>query len=213
MIPPGMAGALKEGKRQATDGLQVLAANEDHDALQRTVALLRGLGHDVIGRAVTLGEVEAQISAEQPDLAVVRVHDNDEHALDLIAEITEVAGRPVIAIVDDPPPEFVRRAAERGIFAYAQAEDAGDLQGAIEVAMQRYRETLELARQVDRLESALERRAVIERAKGILMERHGKDDTAAFGMLREQARRSNRTVVDLSRAIVDGHPLLPKRRS
>ncbi len=208
-----MAGALKEGKRQATDGLQVLAANEDHDALQRTVALLRGLGHDVIGRAVTLGEVEAQISAEQPDLAVVRVHDNDEHALELIAEITEVAGRPVIAIVDDPPPEFVRRAAERGIFAYAQAEDAGDLQGAIEVAMQRYRETLELARQVDRLESALERRAVIERAKGILMERHGKDDTAAFGMLREQARRSNRTVVDLSRAIVDGHPLLPKRRS
>ncbi|HEV2752610.1 MAG TPA: ANTAR domain-containing protein, partial [Solirubrobacteraceae bacterium] len=99
------------------------------------------------------------------------------------------------------------------IFAYAQAEDAGDLQGAIEVAMQRYRETLELARQVDRLESALERRAVIERAKGILMERHGKDDSAAFGMLREQARRSNRTVVDLSRAIVDGHPLLPKRPS
>ena len=208
-----MAGAIKEKERQATDGLHVLAANEDHDALQRTVALLRRLGHDVIGRAVTLGEVEVQISAEQPDLAVVRVHDNDEHALELIAGITQVAGRPVIAIVDDPPPEFVRRAAERGIFAYAQAEDAGNLQGAIEVAMLRYRETLELARQGDRLESALERRAVIERAKGILMERHGKDDSAAFGMLREQARRSNRTVVDLSRAIVDGHPLLPKRPS
>lgn len=208
-----MEGAIKAGGRQATEGLQVLAANEDHDALQRTVALLRELGHDVIGRAVNLGEIEAQINVEQPDLAVVLVHDNDEHALELIAEITEVADRPVIAIVDDPRPEFVRRAAERGIFAYAQSEDAEDLQGAIEVAMQRYRETLDLTRQVDRLESALERRAMIERAKGILMERHGKDDTAAFGMLREQARRSNLTVVDLSRAIVDGHPLLPRRRS
>jgi len=206
-----MEGATKERERPATQGLQVLAADEDHRTLQRTVDLLRGLGHDVIARAVTLGEVEAQISAEQPDMAVVRVHDDDEYALELIAEITEVAGRPVIAIADDPPPAFVRRAAERGIFAYAQREDAGDLQGAIEVAMQRYHETLELTRQVDRLESALERRAVIERAKGILMERHGKDDTAAFAMLREQARRSNRTVVDLSRAILDGHPLLPKR--
>jgi len=205
-----MASAIEEGERQATEGLHVLVADEDHGALQSTVELLRGLGHDVVGRAVTLGQVEAQISAEQPDMAVVRVHDDEEHALELIAGI-EVAGRPVIAIVDDPPPAFVRRAAERGIFAYAQPEDARDLQGAIEVAMRRHHETLELTRQVDRLESALERRAVIERAKGILMERHGKDETAAFAMLREQARRSNRTVIDLSRAIVDGHPLLPRR--
>ncbi|HEV2768617.1 MAG TPA: ANTAR domain-containing protein [Solirubrobacteraceae bacterium] len=206
-----MASATRGEERQATERLHVLVADEDHGALQPTVELLRGLGHDVVGRALTLGQVEAQISAEQPDMAVVRVHHDDEHALELIAEITEVAGRPVIAIVDDPPPAFVRRAAERGIFAYAQPDAAGDLQGAIEVAMQRYYETVELTRQVDRLESALERRAVIERAKGILMERHGKDDTAAFGMLREQARRSNRTVIDLSRAIIDGHPLLPKR--
>jgi len=206
-----MASAMTEEERQATGGLHVLAADEDEGALQRTVELLRVLGHDVVGRAVTLGEVGSQISAEQPDMAVVHVHDDDEHALDLIAEITEAAGRPVIAIVDDPPPAFVRRAAERGIFAYAQPEDARDLQGAIEVAMRRHHETLELTRQVDRLESALERRAVIERAKGILMERHGKDETAAFAMLREQARRSNRTVIDLSRAIVDGHPLLPRR--
>ena len=54
--------------------------------------------------------------------------------------------------------------------------------------MRRWREHHELAEQVARLETALERRALIERAKGILMERHNVDERAAFERLREHAR-------------------------
>ena len=72
------------------------------------------------------------------------------------------------------------QAAERGIFAYARQETADSIQSAIEIAMRRWREQRELTEQVERLENALERRAVIERAKGILMERHNLDDRAAF---------------------------------
>ena len=68
------------------------------------------------------------------------------------------------------------QAAERGIFAYARQQTADSIQSAIEVAMRRWREQRELTEQVERLENALERRAVIERAKGILMERHNIDD-------------------------------------
>jgi response regulator NasT len=57
----------------------------------------------------------------------------------------------------------------------------------------------------------MERRAVIERAKGILMERHGVDDRAAFQRLRDHARNGNRRVVDVATAVVDGHALLPPR--
>jgi AmiR/NasT family two-component response regulator len=53
------------------------------------------------------------------------------------------------------------------------------------------------------------RRALIERAKGILMERHSIDDVSAFALLREHSRVANRKVVDLAAAIVDGHRLLP----
>ena len=52
---------------------------------------------------------------------------------------------------------------------------------------------------------------MIERAKGILMERHGIDDKAAFGRLRDHARSSNRRVVEVAQAVVDGHALLPAR--
>jgi response regulator NasT len=69
-----------------------------------------------------------------------------------------------------------------------------------------------LHEQVEQLEGALERRAVIERAKGILMERHNIDDRAAFGLLREHARSNNRSVVDVASAVAEGHALLRRAR-
>ena len=87
---------------------------------------------------------------------------------------------------------------------------AASVQGAIEIAMRRHAETLKLGEQVDQLETALARRAVIERAKGILMERHGIDDDEAFERLRAHARSTNRKVVDVARAVGDGHALLPR---
>ncbi len=85
------------------------------------------------------------------------------------------------------------------------------MQAAIEVTIRRYREAARLNEKVAQLESALERRAVIERAKGILMERHGVDDKDAFARLRDHARAHNRRVVDVAQAVVDGHALLPAR--
>jgi hypothetical protein len=55
------------------------------------------------------------------------------------------------------------------------------------------------------LEGAFGRRAVTERAKGILTERHSIDEPAAFEMLREHARSTNRKLVDVASAVVDGH--------
>ena len=212
MIPTLMAIATTgdEGRR-ITNGLVILAADEEQSALGRICAQLRWLGHEVTGRAVSLGAVAEEVAGEQPDLAIVAVRASDDHALALISEITEVAGRPVIALLDEVDPGFVREAAERGIFAYTESDAPESLQGAIEVAMQRFREARALGEQVDRLETALERRALIERAKGILMERHGIDDARAFRLLRDQARRRSRSVVDLARGVLDGHPLLPKR--
>src|SRR5947208_2398629 len=61
------------------------------------------------------------------------------------------------------------------------------------------------------LEGAFGRRALTERAKGILMERHAIDEAGAFEMLREQSRTENRKLVDLAAAVVDGHRLLPSK--
>jgi response regulator NasT len=52
---------------------------------------------------------------------------------------------------------------------------------------------------------------LIERAKGILMERHSIDDGSAYEVLREHARNTNRKLIDVAATVVDGHRLLPKQ--
>jgi response regulator NasT len=190
------------------DGLRILAADEDQAALERTAAILGRLGHDVTATAVDLAQVTEAIAREEPELSVVVVHHDDAHALDLVEEIMAFAGGPVIALLAAEDADFARQAAERGIYAAVRDGDPQALQSAIEIAVRRHAETQRLVEQVDRLETALERRALIERAKGILMERHGLSDREAFDRLRTHARSHNRTVVDVANSVTEGHALL-----
>jgi response regulator NasT len=190
-------------------GLRILAADEDEETLRQVDRILAELGHTVTAHAVTIKEAAQLIAREEPELSVVAVHDDDEHALELIEEINEYASGPVIVLLGEHASEFVAAAAERGIDAFARPRFMAEVQGAIELAVRRYADTARLTEQVSQLEGALERRGTIERAKGILMERHGVDERQAFELLRQQARRSSRRVVDLAHAVGDGHALLP----
>jgi len=192
--------------------LKVLLADEDEGALRVTAALVRDLGHKVSETAIGLRESADVIARDDPDLSIVVVYNEDGYALDLIEEIGEYARGPVIALIDREDPAFVALAASRGIWAYARMGTAESIQSAIEVAMRRHAEKRALAEQVQRLESALERRAMIERAKGIIMERHNVSERDAFDRLRDHARSRNRTVVDVAASVSEGHALLPKGR-
>ena len=198
------------GEDNGQRALRILLADQDPGALKATAAQVRELGHVPTEITVSLSEAVEAIARDDPDLTIVVIYGDDEYALDLIEEIDAFSSGPVIALLDREDSEFVAEAAERGIFAYARQETSESIQSAIEVATRRWRERHDLAEQVERLENALERRALIERAKGILMERHGLDDRAAFQRLREHARSNNRTVVDVAAAVAEGHALLPK---
>ena len=190
--------------------LRVLTANEDRDALDQTAAILRGLGHEVTSYAVGVQEAADKVAEDDPDIAVVVLHEDDAHALELIDELTDWASGPVIALVDVDHEGFVEQAAERGIDAVARPVTPEAVSGAIEVAVRRYAERRALSQEVAVLEGALARRSVIERAKGILMERHGIGEREAFERMRAHARSTNRPVVEIAQAVLDGHPLLPK---
>ena len=99
---------------------------------------------------------------------------------------------------------FIDKAARLGIFSYIAHADLEDMQSAMDVSLQRFAE-------YHALEGAFGRRAVTERAKGILMERHGIDERDAFLMLREQARRTNRKMVDIAGSVLESHRLLSGR--
>jgi response regulator NasT len=166
--------------------------------------MVANLSHEVIAREIDVADVGVVTARERPDVALVGLGKSSEHALALIDMIVQEAACPVILLIHAPDPAFVKEASKRGIFAYITDAEVDDWQSAIDIVLRRFTEYHDL-------EGAFGRRAVTERAKGILMERHSVDDAEAFEMLREQSRRANTKLANVAAAIVEGHRLLPKR--
>ena len=186
-----------------TEHLRVLIANERRDRLALVAPIVAALGHEVIAREIDVEDVGPVTARERPDVALVGLGESSEHALGLIEKIVQEAACPVIVLLHAPDPAFVKEASKRGVFAYITDGEATDWQSSIDIVLRRFAEYHDL-------EGAFGRRAVTERAKGILMERHSVDEAAAFEMLREHSRSTNRKLVDIASAVVDGHRLLPK---
>jgi AmiR/NasT family two-component response regulator len=189
-----------------TEHLRVLIANERKDRLALVAPIVAALGHEVIAREIDVADVGAATARERPDVALVGLGQSSAHALGLVEKIVHEAACPVIALLHAPDPAFVREASKRGVFAYITDADQTDWQSSIDIVLRRFAEYQDL-------EGAFGRRAITERAKGILMERHSVDEARAFEMLRDQSRSANRKLVDIATAVVDGHRLLPKEPS
>ena len=186
-----------------TDHLRVLIANERKDRLALVAPIVAALGHEVIAREIEVEDVGPVTARERPDVALVGLGESSDHALGLIDKIVQEAACPVIVLLHAPDPAFVKEASKRGVFAYITDADSLDWQSSIDIVLRRFAEFHDL-------EGAFGRRAITERAKGILMERHSVDESDAFDMLREHSRSTNRKLVDIASAVVDGHRLLPK---
>ena len=186
-----------------TEHLRVLIANERKDRLALVAPIVAALGHEVIAREVDVADVGVVTARERPDVALVGLGESSDHALGLIEKIVKEAACPVIVLLHAPDPAFVKEASKRGVFAYITDADVVEWQSSIDIVLRRFAEYHELA-------GAFGRRALTERAKGILMERHSVDEARAFEMLREHSRTVNRKLLDVAAAVVDGHRLLPK---
>ena len=185
--------------------LRVLIANERADRLETTTRAVERLGHVVIARELQVSEVGAMTAAlERPTSRSSPSARAPTQALGLISKIVQEAACPVIAVLEVEDPAFIREAARRGVFAYLADGEAEELESALEIVLERFAE-------FRNLEGAFGRRAVTERAKGILMERHRVDEQRAFELLRSQSRNTGRKLVEVAEAVVEGYLLLPAR--
>ena len=166
------------------------------DARRTAVAgLLRGLGFEP--QLVLAGREPG----DESDVVLVGRSGGDERSLAAIAAIARRAAAPVLALLRDYDGRYVDEAAKAGAFGYVVGLDRDHLQGAIQIALARYGE-------YSGLQEAFARRGLVERAKGVLMERRAIDEHEAFELLRSMARRTSRRVVDIAAAVLESHDLL-----
>jgi response regulator NasT len=188
--------------------LQVLIANERQDRLSTITAIVEALGHQIVGREVSIAEVGQLSRQTGADVALVGVGLDGAHALDQISAIVQEAACPVIALLDAADDRYVLEAAKRGVFAYVvlDGDDSREIQNALDITLRRFAE-------FQNLQGAFGRRALIEQAKGILMERHGIDADAAFALLKSHSQESGQRLINVAEALLQSHQLLPPSRA
>ncbi|HTP18472.1 MAG TPA: ANTAR domain-containing protein [Solirubrobacteraceae bacterium] len=184
--------------------LRVLIADQDQRRIAEIAGVISGLGHTVVARLLDVSEIAEATDREAPDVAVVGLDGEQSHALDLISAIVKQAACPVIADIAADDDSFIERAARRGIFAYVKHGETPEMEHAIDIVLNRYAE-------FSRLHGALRTGAIIEQAKGILMERHAISPDEAFAELRTRARNTNQSVFEVAQAVTVSYPLFKPR--
>jgi response regulator NasT len=202
---PGVAGGRVAN--ETTEELRVLVANENEERLAAITAVVEGLGHRVIAKETTATTIARVTRDELPDVALVGLGDDPDQALELISHVVQEAACPVIALLHFQDTNYVNEAAKRGVFAYViTGGESAELQSALDITLRRFAE-------YHNLDGAFGRRAIIEQAKGILMERHQITSQQAFELLRRQSTDTGRKVIDIAQAVTDSHHLLPNRNA
>jgi AmiR/NasT family two-component response regulator len=193
--------------------LRVLITDERADVLERLAGLVRDAGHEPVACEAGVSDAAKAVERERPDVAIVGVEENVGHALELLDALSSAGGVPVVVALEDVDEQFIAEAAERDVFANAAPMDRDTLITALRLAHSRALQLRgALADRVRQLEERMQRRAIVERAKGVLMERHDLSEPAAYEMLRRHARNERQPLTTVADAVLRARRLLPDRR-
>src|SRR5437870_3407057 len=165
--------------------------------------LLERAGFDVCAEARDGAEAVELARAEQPDLAVLDVKMPQLDGIEAARRILDERPIPIVMLTAYGQQELVSRAVEAGVFGYlVKPFRESDLLPAIATARARHEELVTLREEAESLSEALAARKVIERAKGLLMEKEGLSEHDAFARLRKASQISGRPLKVVADALI-----------
>lgn len=166
-------------------------------------------GYEVVGETGRGDEAVALVREHKPDIAILDIKMPGLDGLQAAREITRERDAAVLILTAFSQRDLIEQARDAGALAYlVKPFQRSELIPAVEVALGRFQEMRALEAEVKGLEDQLETRRLVDRAKGLLMDKHGLSENDAFSFVQRTAMRERSTMKVIAQQIIDGglHP-------
>lgn len=183
--------------------MKVLVADSNPDRAQSLEAGLTGAGATLIVRPRENELLIDAVTREAPDLVIVDMARPDRDGLDDIRHITRHDPRPIVMFVDEDDPAFMEEAIEAGVSSYNVVGAAlPDVKPIVQAAVAMFRRFRQVELDLRRAETSLKERALIDRAKGLLMKERKIGEPEAYRWLRRRAMERAKRIAEIATEIV-----------
>jgi len=145
----------------------------------------------------------------QADLVIVDAESDARDALEHVVMATRDERRPIVMFTSDEDTSHVPQAVAAGVTAYIVDGLAPErIRPILTVAMARFRHQEALLAALDSARGELQERKLIDRAKGLLMQRQGLSEPEAYARLRKAAMNKSVKLADIAQQMIDMAELL-----
>lgn len=188
------------------ESLRIVIADDEPIIRLDLRKTLENMGHQVVGEAGD-GAKAIEVAREmKPDIVILDIKMPELDGIDGAKVITTEGIAPVLLLTAYSQKDLVDRAKDAGVFAYlVKPFKEADLLPAMEIAISRYEEFVELENEVSDLENKLDTRKAVDRAKGILMDQYGLKEQEAFRRIQVQSMNTRKSMREIADAIIIAH--------
>jgi response regulator NasT len=173
---------------------------ERSDDLERALA---AEGYPVVARLSSRDDLRARIAELAPDVIIVDMASPDRDVLEDMQRLHSEVPRPIVMFVDESDAESTRAAVRAGVSAYVvDGLRARSVRPIVELAIARFEEHEGLRRELREARLHLEERKLVDRAKGMLMQRKGVGEEEAYRLLRKTAMDRQVKIADVARDLI-----------
>ena len=188
--------------------LRIIIADDEAVIRMGLRTMLEERGYQVVGEAGDGKRVLDLVEKMRPDLVFLDIKMPGLDGLAVAQQLAETHSVPVILLTAYGERSLVDRARQAGVMGYLMKPlRETDLEPAIEVALARFRDLRSLAEEITDLQETLETRKLVERAKGVLMQRLGLSEEDAYLRLQRAGRTSRRSMKEIAQQVLEGHDL------
>lgn len=162
-------------------------------------------GYEVVGETGRGDEAVQLVEEHKPDIAILDIKMPGLDGLSAAREITAGRGAAVLILTAFSQRDLIEQARDAGALAYlVKPFQRSELIPAVEVALGRFQEMKALEDEVKGLEDQLETRRLVDRAKGLLMDKHAMSEADAFSFVQKTAMQERTTMKDVAQRVLDG---------